>query len=273
MLRRAIVLSLFLWLVTPMHPVAMSERCDTDAFAAGVCGSTDGSTLTVSGTRQQPASPPPARRSSSGQPEAQPDERDPLAEMDACLVDWGFARCFEKLPSPSPSPAPIPPQPGRPAVTVSDIARFAPASIRAHTEPGDIAVAGLPANFVGAADPQTVTGVLFGAPVSVRFTPTSYDYTYGDGTTAALTTPGYSWATLGQAQFTPTPTSHVYERRGVFFADVDIHYAAEVDLGAGWTPVTGDIVTDGPPQRIRVLEARTALVAHTCTERRDAPGC
>ncbi|WP_341934237.1 hypothetical protein MRBLWO14_003386 [Microbacterium sp. LWO14-1.2] len=193
--------------------------------------------------------------------------------MDACLVDWGFARCFEKLPSPSPSPAPIPPQPGRPAVTVSDIARFAPASIRAHTEPGDIAVAGLPANFVAAADPQTVTGVLFGAPVSVRFTPTSYDYTYGDGTTASLTTPGYSWATLGQAQFTPTPTSHVYERRGVFFADVDIHYAAEVDLGAGWTPVTGDVVTDGPPQRIRVLEARTALVAHTCTERRDAPGC
>ncbi|MFB4351207.1 hypothetical protein [Microbacterium sp. CR_7] len=238
-----------------------------------MCGAVnDGSSLTISGTKQQPAASPAARRSSGGDPEAEPE---PRQERVGCLDGWGFGRCYPAAPTPSPapSPAPIPPQPGRPAVTVSDIARFAPASIRAHTEPGDIAVAGLPANFVAAAEPHTVTGTLFGAPLSVRFTPTFYDYTYGDGTTATLTTPGYSWATLGQAQFTPTPTSHVYERRGVFFADVDIHYDAEVDLGAGWTPVTGDIVTDGPPQSIRVLEARTALVAHTCTERRDAPGC
>ena len=251
-------------------PVATSVCPAQFQIASGTCASSggDGSSLTISGTKQQAAAPPAARRSPGGQPEAEPE---PRHERVGCLDGWGFGRCYPAAPAPS--PAPIPPQPGRPAVTVSDIARFAPASIRAHTEPGDIAVAGLPANFVAAADPQTVTGVLFGAPVSVRFTPTSYDYTYGDGTTASLTTPGYSWATLGQAQFTPTPTSHVYERRGVFFADVDIHYAAEVDLGAGWTPVTGDVVTDGPPQRIRVLEARTALVAHTCTERRDAPGC
>ncbi|MFB4352047.1 hypothetical protein RAC69_02780 [Microbacterium sp. LS_15] len=158
-------------------------------------------------------------------------------------------------------------------MTIADLQQFAPPATSATVEPGGIGVAGLPANFVAAAEPHTVTGTLFGAPLSVRFTPTSYEYSYGDGTSALLTTPGRSWADLGQAQFTPTPTSHVYERRGVFFADVDIHYTAEIDLGGGWIPVTGEIITDGPPQRIRVLDARTALVAHTCTERGDAPGC
>ncbi|MCM3780572.1 hypothetical protein [Microbacterium hydrocarbonoxydans] len=158
-------------------------------------------------------------------------------------------------------------------MTITDLQQFAPAPTLAATEPGGVGIAGLPTNFVASASVQTTAGTLFGAPITARFTPIAYDYTYGDGSSATLSTPGRTWADLGQAQFTPTPTSHVYARRGVYFADVDVRYSAEVDLGAGWMPVPGEVRTDGPAQRIRVLEARTALVAHTCAERRDAPGC
>lgn len=158
-------------------------------------------------------------------------------------------------------------------VMLSDLARFAPDPSSFSLEPGGVGVAGLPTNFVVLAAPHTRTESVLDTPVSIRFTPVAYEYTYGDGTSASITTPGRTWADLGQAQFTPTPTSHVYRLRGVYFADVDVRYTAEVDLGGGWMPVTGEVRTDGPPQRIRVLEARTALVAHTCTERRDAPGC
>lgn len=160
-----------------------------------------------------------------------------------------------------------------PAITITDLASFAPAPTLLTAEPDNAGIADMPANFVATASVQTQTGSLFGVPLTVRFTPIAYDYTYGDGTSATVTTPGRSWADLGQAQFTPTPTSHVYADRGIYDADVDVRYAAEIDFGLGWYPVTGELTTDGPAQQIQIFEARTALVAHTCSERPTAPGC
>ncbi len=131
----------------------------------------------------------------------------------------------------------------------------------------------MPTNFTAAASTQIQDRELFGAPLRVRFTPASYVYTYGDGTSAIVTTPGRTWEALGQAQFTPTPTSHVYREPGVYSSEVDIRYTAQVDVGAGWIDVPGQLTTPGPTQEIRILEARTALVAHTCLEKPTAPGC
>lgn len=131
----------------------------------------------------------------------------------------------------------------------------------------------MPTNFLGAASVQTQTGELFGISFRVRFSPAAYDYTYGDGTSATLTTPGQTWAALGQAQFTPTATSHIYRAPGTYLAEVDVRYSAEIDLGGGWMPVDGHLNTDGPDQEIRILEAHTALVAHTCEENPAGIGC
>lgn len=162
---------------------------------------------------------------------------------------------------------------GTPTVTITDLASFAPTPIALSVEPGNAGIADMPANFVAAASVHTQTGDLFGVPLTVRFTPVGYDYTYGDGTTATLTAPGLSWEQLGQAQFTPTPTSHVYADRGTYTADLDVRYTAEIDFGLGWYPVSGELTSDGPTQQIQIFEARTALVAHTCTEKPGAPGC
>jgi hypothetical protein len=168
---------------------------------------------------------------------------------------------------------PVEPPEGTSAITIADLATFSPAPVQPIAEPGNVGIAGMPANFVANATTHTQTGTLFGAPVTVRFTPAGYDFHYGDGSTSTLTTGGRTWAALGQPQFTATATSHVYRARGTYTADVTVRYTAEVDLGTGWFTVAGELTAPGPTQQIRVFEAHTALVAHTCTENPTAPGC
>ncbi|WP_307298185.1 hypothetical protein [Microbacterium natoriense] len=162
---------------------------------------------------------------------------------------------------------------GTPTITITDLASFTPEPTSLLVEPGNAGIADMPANFLAAAAVHTQTGTLFDVPLTVRFTPVAYEYTYGDGSTATVTSAGMSWAELGQAQFTPTQTSHVYADRGTYDADVDIRYTAEIDFGLGWYPISGELTSDGPVQQIQIFEAHTALVAHTCTEKPTAPGC
>lgn len=240
---------------------------------------TDGTSLTVTATQQQPgtdSNSDPGPRSGGGPgPGSQTEPQGPsdeAIELAACMDDSGTTRCARRANQPAP-PASTPTAPAKPVITITDLARFAPHSALAATEPGNVGIAGMPANFVAAASVQVQSGTLFGAPLRVRFTPAGYDYTYGDGSSASLAEAGQTWAALGQAQFTPTATSHIYRTSGTFLADVDVRYTAEIDLGGGWEPIAGQLTTDGQPQEIRIYDARTALVAHTCEEDPAGIGC
>jgi hypothetical protein len=120
---------------------------------------------------------------------------------------------------------------------------------------------------------HTQNGTLFNYPIAVRFSPAAYTFVNGDDTTTKSSTGGATWDALRQAQFTPTDTSHTYKERGTYTARVDVSYTAEIDLGSGWFPITGTLNTTGADQQIRIYEAHTALVAHTCKETPNAPGC
>lgn len=264
--------------VIPLTVPATASNCNGQWATAGLCGSNNGTSLTVTATQQQQPGTDsdidPGPRGGPG-PGSQTEPQGPsdeAIELAACMDDSGTTRCARRANQPAP-PASTPTAPPKPAITITDLARFAPHSALAATEPGNVGIAGLPANFVAAASVQVQSGTLFGAPLRVRFTPAGYDYTYGDGSSATLTEAGQTWAALGQAQFTPTATSHIYRRSGTFLADVDVRYTAEIDLGGGWEPVAGQLTTDGPPQEIRIYEARTALVAHTCEEDPAGIGC
>ena len=167
------------------------------------------------------------------------------------------------------------PAPGTPgwSVTVSDLARFVPSTATVSGEPDDIAVVGLPANFLSSAKTETIPGTILGRALTIRFTPVSYTFDYGDGETRTSTTPGTAWNASGQAQFTPTDTSHVYKQPGTYTVTATVTYTADIDLGVGWIPING--TPNGPPasKQIRVVKAHTALVQGTCGERPDAPGC
>lgn len=158
-------------------------------------------------------------------------------------------------------------------ITITDLATFAPAPATITGEPDNLGVAGLPTNFTTSAAAHTRSGELFGYPITVRFTPASFVFHYGDGDTKTTKTPGISWDAQHLPQFSPTDTSHAYRERGTYTASADTVYTAEIDLGTGWFPITGTLTIRGPGQDIRIYEAHTALVAHTCNEDPHAAGC
>ncbi|MDQ4215089.1 hypothetical protein [Microbacterium capsulatum] len=161
--------------------------------------------------------------------------------------------------------------PGR-TITISDLARFVPTGATLSAEPSNIAVVGLPANFLSTARTESVPGSVLGRALTVRFTAVSHLFDYGDGEKRTSPSPGTPW-TAAQPQFTPTDTSHVYKAPGTYTATVTTTYIADIDLGAGWQTISGTLA--GPPasQTIRVVTARTALVQNTCGERPGAAGC
>lgn len=201
-----------------------------------------------------------------------PDAPTPFED---CLVDWDSYRgCWQNsIPGEDVEPEEGEESPGLPPITITDLASFSPAKGTLLGEPDNLGVAGLPTNFVTEAETHIRSGELFGFPIDVRFTPVSYTFHYGDGESDTTSSSGSSWESLGQAQFTPTDTSHTYTDRGTYDARVDIAYTAEIDLGVGWFPIDGRLDIPGPTQQIRIFEAHTALVAHTCAELPSAPGC
>jgi hypothetical protein len=175
------------------------------------------------------------------------------------------ASCFE---------ADEPGEPGIPTITIRDIATFVPTPGRQQMEPDGWAVAGLHTNFYAITGSHVVNGTLLGRPADVRFTPTTYRWAYGDGTSATKHTPGGRWAALGIAEFEPTPTSHVYERIGDYTITLSIVFAAEYRFDGGvWRPVIGTITLPANDLHIRVGTAKTVLVEHDCLANPSGPGC
>ncbi|TDN93152.1 hypothetical protein [Microbacterium sp. BK668] len=162
---------------------------------------------------------------------------------------------------------------GLPDVTIDDLASFRPAAPSLTGEPEGFGVVGMPANVVAAASEQLIPGTLLGWDVTVRFRPAGFVFEYGDGSTQRTASGGASWAQLGQAQFTPTSTSHVYRERGTYPVNVTVQYSAAVDFGTGWRPVPGFVSSTTGGYDVRVVEVRTALVERTCLENPGGPGC
>lgn len=160
-----------------------------------------------------------------------------------------------------------------PDVTLADLASFRPAAPGFSIEPGGLGVAGLPTNLVATASTHSIPGTLFDRPVTVHFSPARFTFAHGDGTSATASNGGATWAALGQAQFTPTSTSHVYATPGTYAVTITVGYSAVADFGTFERPVTGLVTAGTGPQNVRILDARTALVDQTCVENTSGPGC
>ncbi|SDH30609.1 hypothetical protein [Microbacterium pygmaeum] len=162
---------------------------------------------------------------------------------------------------------------GLPDVTLADLVSFVPARPTLRGEPAGVGVVGMPTNVVAAASAQSIPGRLLDHDVVVGFTPVAFRFDYGDGTSQQAPSGGASWADLGQAQFTPTSTSHAYAARGTYVVAVTVLYSAAVDFGTGWRPVAGFVESTTGGYDVRVVEVRTALVDKTCIEYPTGPGC
>lgn len=255
---------------------AEAASCSTAASLAGLCGTNTGTDVVIDGTHHTPGGPddPGTWTDDSDTDVDRPWDPPPDFNFDDCLENWdSYIHCFRPPDTDDETEDEDDDTTTIPDITITDVARFAPEGSAITGEPDNVGVAGLPTNFVATASVHTVNESLFGFPVAVRFTPSGYDFSFGDGATVTTTSAGLSWADLGQAQFTPTATSHTYNERGSYSAQVDLRYTAEVDFGIGWFPISGEVRSVGAPQQIRIFEAHTALVAHTCQQAPNSPGC
>jgi len=238
-----------------------SPHCTSSSVFISACSETDGSQVTVGGTVGSGGSDAstgggaPPSTGVSPDPGSQAPAPEDCGPADVLCRGGGFG--VVSLPD----------------VTASDLASFAPARPTFEAEPGGVGIVGMPTNFVASASTQILTGTLFDRPVTVRFSPAAYVFSYGDGSSARSTSGGAAWTALGQPQFTATPTSHAYGSRGVYAASVSVEYVAAVDFGTGWRPVIGVVTATGGAQSVEIFEARTALVDKTCIENPSGPGC
>lgn len=246
--------------VSAPHAMQAAQCNDVGTWTATCTTSGSGSQVDIGASRQNQG-PPPAGGSSSTAPSgpgaATPD--DGGDEPEEC----GRLGCRGNYTVAMP-----------PELTIDDLASFRPTTPTLSGEPDGFAVVGMPANIVATASEQVLSGTVLDWDVRVRFTPVAFEFTYGDGTSMVATTGGTSWGRLGQPQFTPTATSHTYRERGTFRAAVTVRYEAAVEFGSGrWRPIPGHISAAAGGYQVRVVEALTALVERTCTERPDGPGC
>jgi hypothetical protein len=228
----------------------------------GLCSGVDGGSVILSGEESEDGTPGDGGKLSGKLGPPTLDLQDP-----ECLRPQPNrpASCFA---------AEAPGEPGIPTITIRDIATFIPTPGRQQMEPDGWAVAGLDTNFYAITGQHVVNGTLLGRPADVRFTPTSYRWTYGDGTSATRTTKGGTWAALGIPEFEPTPTSHVYEQVGDYTITLSIVFAAEYRFDGGpWRPVVGTITLPANNLYIRVGTAKTVLVEDDCIANPSGPGC
>lgn len=159
-------------------------------------------------------------------------------------------------------------------ITLSDLASFRPVAPTLAMEPDGWMLIGLPANFIVGTQTHVVSGTLFDYPLDVRFTPSSYSWAWGDGTSSRSSVPGASWAALGVPEFSPTPTSHVFETKGVYRISVTVHYSVEFSVDSRpWRTIDGTL--PGPAAIVAALagNAKTVLVERECTKNPEGPGC
>lgn len=294
-----LLLAAFLWLPTAV--AQPSDGCGSvdGWFGNASCGATNnGSSVSIGASRQvdrPSAAPDRGSRGGGGGGGFAPQEtvRDPNAVypggrtrdewLAQCAFDLSCAGAGEApggAPLPGTEQADVRPteaepeaQPDVTSATIDDVASFAPTPPRMVGEPDGVGVVGMPTNFLVDATEHTERGEIFDIPVTVRFTPVSYLFDYGDGATQETTSPGTTWDDLDAPQFTATETSHSYGETGEFAASVTIRYAAEADAGFGWFPIAGVLAIDAGPVTVRVVDVDTALVDRTCEEDPGGPGC
>lgn len=168
----------------------------------------------------------------------------------------------------APAPATLPT-----VIRSSDVANVAPKSGTLVTEPNGWAIMNTPMNAYVTATNHTATSTINSIPVTVTFTPESYEWTWGDGTVTTTEVPGDSWANLGQPNWSETATSHSYSERGTITLSVRIKYSATVSANGKTIPVTGLVTGPATSSPILVVRSDAALVANNCIDAPHDPGC
>jgi hypothetical protein len=161
-----------------------------------------------------------------------------------------------------------------PALTIADLASFIPHSPGLASEPAGWGIVGLPVNFIALEPTHDVAGNLLGQRATVRFTPVSYSWTYGDSQSRTSYTPGTTWLALKLPTFSATPTSHTYSKAGVYTVTVSVQLSATYRIASGsWQSISGSLTRIASIAVHLSAGAIPVLVADGCLAHPEGVGC
>ncbi|CAN5587245.1 hypothetical protein BH11ACT8_BH11ACT8_08440 [soil metagenome] len=100
---------------------------------------------------------------------------------------------------------------------------------------------------------QAVT--LLGRRIVIEATPTSYAWRFGDGESAATSSPGAAYPAL--------TVTHDFRRAGAVSPSVDTTYTGRYRIGRGpWVAIPETLTVPGAAVALEVVEARPTLVSY-----------
>ncbi|MDH6533246.1 hypothetical protein M2119_001483 [Aurantimicrobium minutum] len=259
---------------------AIPTNCSSSSSLYGTCTGAQTNTDTVDVW---------ARTTTPGRTVVQPGNSSPAVvrrtgvRTTAPIVSpWRYVFCMGLLkvdnvckPAAPAVPAPVTPvEVVYDPIDLADLASFSPQTISLSSQPAGWGVVALPVNFIASSSTHVVSGGLFGQATEVRFTPHTFEWSFGDGTATTTSQGGSRWEQLGVADFSTTSTSHVFDHAGTFTASVTVRYGVEYRIGSGgWSSVSGVLSRDASTSLVLVLSADTVLTKGDCITARDARSC
>lgn len=272
-----LALSIAMVLILTMPAVASAAPgCSAAEMRTGICSrvSSGGDALDVGASDTKRASPPGVDSSGGGATDTDPGGVAPgtsspstdgsgLGGNPRRIVD-DLDPCPECESDAAPSTTPL---------TLRDLVSFSPTVPSIRMEPDGWMLRGLPANFIADTSQQTVNGTLLGRPIDVRFAPSSFTWTWGDGQTDTVDEAGRTWEDLGLERFSKTATSHTYAERGTVTVSLRVSYGVSYRFdGGAWQTVEGTVAASAALDAY-VGSAQTVLVPDDCRSAPGADGC
>lgn len=255
--------ALLLIAITP----AMASECSQAAQSSGQCLSIttelDREGITLGASTSSPGAPGQSSASSSGGGQSwwsPRPPREPVLGTSECRIKIsGYCRASSPDKNPTVSFEETPPEPPSHA---SELESFTPGSPGIEVEPDGWSLPRLPTNIFARVSKSVEQGELLGWPIQVRFSPSTYRFTYGDGTSSRLSVAGRSW---GSGQFLPTATSHVYSHPGTYQIGLQVGFDVAYRFDGGpFVPVTGTVWRDAGAREVEVLRVTSLLVEEGC---------
>lgn len=233
---------------------SITTTVDSGGVSLGASVSTPGSPGSTTTTPGQSSSPPRA-------PWSAPPVRNPVLGSPECTVIIGGSCRGQSPPRNPPVVTTTVDEPIAPT-SLSDLAAFSPRVPGIIVEPGAWSLPRLSTNIIAVAGTEIQSGELLGWPIEVRFSPETYRWNYGDGSRVTHSVAGASW---GQAQFSRTPTGHVFRSPGRYFVTLEVDYAVAYRFGEGaFVPLSGVVRRGAGPVGINVLRVTPVLVEDGC---------
>jgi len=255
---------------------AHADECSQAALASGQCPTVitevgeGGVSIRLStgtpgtpGDTQTSQPPPSGSPGSPGSSWTPPPPRAPVLGTSECeVIISGYCRATSPPKNP-PSPPVVEVTPPTAPTRASDLANFSPGSPQIALEPEGWSLPGLPTNIFARAGQSVEAGELLGWPIEVRFSPSTYSWGYGDGSTNRASRAGNSW---GGEQFLPTATSYVYDRPGSYRVTLQVGYELAYRFEQGPFIAIPGLVWRGAGERVvQVLSVTPLLVDQGCS--------